>query len=317
MDRISFALFIAVFYLSVCLGGNMRYYSQELKEYEELRLSIALDYCTDAAADIMLDTDDLGTDYKELGNIKVNPQIALETFVELFMMNYDMAMTEENKEYVENNFMPVFCVAGYDGYYVASHSKAYEDSHGSSYDLAFGPKLPYTYKPKGSSAYYGLNMGAVNCLKIEENIMSTVSGRPPGLNSKDEVIKVINSTLTDAISHAILEENDGDGVWSNTFFLPSNLTTYTGVQPVTGPSVLAMVQNVDLTTGKKVSAFSIAGSRVNLERMVAGYSRNGQLYYSYVDKLPPGVTKDNALDMFTNTTDAARAGYRCDVQYIE
>lgn len=318
MNRISIPCFIAIFYLAVCLGSNMRYYSNELAEIEGLRLSYALDYCSDAAADAMLDTDDLGTDYKELGNIKVNPQIALETFVDMFMFNYDMGINEENRAYVENNFMPTFCVAGYDGYYVAKHNKAYEDNYGSSYDLAFGPKLPYRYKPNDTgTVFYGLNMGAINCIKVDGNIMSTVSGRPPGLNSKEEVIKIINSTLTDAIGNAISEENDLDVGWSNTFYLPSNLTTYTGVQPVTGPSVMALVQNVDLTTGKKVSAFSIAGSRVNIERMVAGYKRNGELYYSYVDKLPPGITKDNALDMFTNTTDAAKAGYRCDVQYIE
>lgn len=324
MNKIGIPCFVAILYLAICLGSDAVYQSKELKEIEQLKLSRAVNYCSDGAADAMLDTDDLGTDYKDLGGVKVNPQIALTTFTDLFMLNYGMSVNEENRQYVMMNFMPTFCVAGYDGYYIARHNKSYSDANGSSYDLAFEPKLPYTYKPNAASTdYYALNMGGINCTRVQGNTMTNLTVRPPGLTSKEDVIGQINSTLTSAIGYAIQEEQkEANDEWSNNFFLPSNLTTYTGVQPVSGPSVMALLQNVDLTTGKKVSAFSIAGSRINIERMVAGYLRDAgdsvnRKYYTYVDKLPPGITKDNATDMFTNILDAAKAGYRCDMQYFE
>lgn len=317
MNKVTFPCFFAILFMVLCYGSDVQYYMHNLKDTEELRLSYALDYCTDAAVDDMLNTDDLGTDYKDLGNIKVNPTIALDTFLDYFMLNYNMSMTQENREYVMSNFMPTFVVAGYDGYYIAKHSLTRKDDYGTAYDFTFGPKLPYTYTPDSSGVTYALNMGGITAKKLDVGLMSTTGNRPPGLNSKDEIIKQINDTLTNSISAAISEENENDEGWSNSFYLPSNLTTFTGAQPVTGPSVLSLVQNVDIATGQKVSAFSIAGSRINLERMIAGYFRNGQKYYSYVDSLPPGVTKDTALDMFTTATDAARAGYRCDVEYFE
>jgi hypothetical protein len=117
--------------------------------------------------------------------------------------------------------------------------------------------------------------------------------------------------------------------WANTFYIPGDLTTLSSVSPLDGPSVLAIVQNVDFATSKKIGAFSVGGAKIQAARMLAGYTRAGSKYYCYVDKLPPldsvtGKPKDpdtgeliDIENIYTTMKEAAMDKYFYDTKYMQ
>lgn len=350
MNKTYITNMVSLMFLCCFLLGMFLYDRNAAREVAELKLSLTLNYCTDAAVDEMLDVDNLSMDYEDFNRVKVNPQIALDTFVDLFCLNYGVSLSEENKDHVKLNFMPVFVVAGYDGYYIASQeevSKGGEDE-GSSYDLVFKPKMAYVYKPEGDDQYiYGLNLGTDKCLRLKKgydandisgdnslqlvkttnlpseiaNTSNTEKGKAEG---KAKRVAKINKILTDRIAYELDKVNNQQSFWRNSFYLPTNLTKYTGVNPVEGPSVIALVENVDLGSTHKVSAFSIAGSKITNVRMLAGYKtiRGGveKHYYCYSDLLPKSEVSAGTIvveNMYTDMESAAEAGYEYDAKYMQ
>lgn len=350
MNKTGFVNIISIMFLCCFLSGMFLYDKNAEKEIAELKLSITLNYCSDAAVDEMLDVDNLSMDYEDFNKVKVNPQIALDTFVDLFCLNYGVSLSEENREHVMLNFMPVFVVAGYDGYYIASQEEVATNGEddGSSYGLVFKPKMAYVYKPEGDYEYiYGLNLGTDTCLRLKkgynqsdvtgDNSLQLVrtSNLPSEIANPDNTAKgkaegkakrvaKINKLLTDRIAYEVDKVNNQQSFWRNSFFLPANLTSYTSVNPVEGPSVMALVENVDLGSTHKVSAFSIAGSKITNVRMLAGYTTNRggveKHYYCYSDLLPSGEIANGNIkveNMYTDMESAAEAGYEYDAKYMQ
>lgn len=304
-----------VLLLFCTLGSNIVYTQKEYKELEEYKLSLAIDLCSDAAVEEMLNTSDLGMDYTKFADVKVDPQIALDTFVTAFCYNYGIANTESNRQHIMLSFIPAFTVAANDGYYIATPTATSEEGN----TLAFNPKMPYTYR-QGDNIY-ALNIMSNECLRFNSIDMSLVKTKtlPSDISTEDRRSKIINDTLTSNIGYELDKLCKSEPFWKNTFFLPGNLTSYTGVNPVEGPSVLALVQNVDINTGHPVSAFSIAGSKLRATRQVMCYERDGKKYYCYVDEMPVG--SDNkplyeAKQMYRTPELAAQQGYQCDTKYF-
>lgn len=297
------------------LGGNMVYTRKERKELEEYKLSLAIDLCSDAAVEEMLNTSDLGMDYTKYADVKVDPQIALDTFVTAFCYNYGIANTDVNRQHIMLSFIPAFTVAGNDGYYIATPTATSDEQFG----LVFNPKMPYPYRQ--GDDLYALNIMSDECLKLNSASMDLVRTKnlPEAINTHNKRSKIINDTLTSNIGYELDKLCQKEPFWKNTFFLPGNLTSYTGVNPVEGPSVLALVQNVDLQYNYPVSAFSIAGSKLKANRQVMGYERDGKQYYCYIDEMPVG--NDNkpvypAKQVFRTPEAAAKQGYQCDIKYF-
>lgn len=278
--------------------GTLVYHQKCLQEVESLHLSYAIDLCSDAAAYKMMDTDSINTDYSDQATMQVNPQVALNTFVDLFCFNYGMYPNETNRQLVMNKYIPNLTVAGWDGFYMAQPACISDATDRTQYSLVFTPKLPY--KVAGSDGnYYALNMGANTAIKLQADKKSFVRVKTSSLpKTKESDLdlreynvrqSVINNDLTHSIGTSVNSLNAEDSKWKNEFFVPGNLTTFTGVNPVTGPSILALVQNVDLLTGKKANAFSITGSKLTTARLVVGYKKeDGNKYYCYADKLTNG-----------------------------
>ena len=309
---------ICVIYLSSLMIGFYKYSVNEQNELQQLIMSYAIDYSSDAAMQEALRADDLEMDYTEDGYIIIDPEAALDTFVDMFCFNYGIGINSEARKHVLQNFIPVACVACYDGYYIAGYKPVKNDYNypenslsNSAWDVAFGPKLPYTYVNGGIS--YALNMSMDYAYAIDGMNITKHVGLPPGLLNEDAGIARINQILTDEIAYAVNSANEINANWKHSFFIPSQLSTLNGVNPITGPSLIVLVQNVDLAAARPISGFSISGSRVAKARMVVGYRRNGIKYYCYADRAPTS----NIEDLFMDVREAAKAGYYFDLENMK
>ncbi|GKX28639.1 hypothetical protein SH1V18_11190 [Vallitalea longa] len=324
MKRTGIAILICLYFVGGLIIFFFRYIERDLQEFEQLRLSYAVDYASDAAIWELLNSRDLSMDYSDFNYLSADPNLALDTFIDVFSANYGMNFDKNNLDHIKMNFIPVFVVAMYDGYYMAtlkvvSNNLNYPENgiSNADWDLKFGPKMPYIYK---NNATYALNMSGESALKIEEDEktkepwLTKIEGLPVGIKSKKANLSEINKIISANISYTINQINETNTKWANTFYIPSSLTTYSGVNPIEGPSVIALVQNVDLATTKPISSFSVAGSKLEKSRMVAGYTREGIKYYCYVDNLPSSIKAEN---LFPNVKEAAKEGYYYDVRYMD
>lgn len=326
MKRLWIPNMLAVMVIVGMLLGLAQYSQKAWQEQEGIVLSDVLNYCTDAAVEEMLLSDDLSADYADFGKITVDPQLALDTFVDMFCVNYGLSLSEDNRAHVRSNYIPVFVVAAYDGYYIATPQIVKSDTivpdnpgKDIDVDLVFSPKMPYTYK--SGNNYYALNLNGKDAMLLNTTTKTlSKSSLPAELrsgNSYSKVIAAINAELTNSINNAIAKVNESDINWKNSFFLPPALTSYSRVNPITGPSVIALVQNVDLKSFTPVSAFSIAGSRIQPRYQVACYTREVKghpvKYYCYVNKIKDAVS---VIEYVNTVEDAAKLGYAADVEYL-
>jgi hypothetical protein len=308
---------VSVIYLASLIIGLYRYSINEQNELQQLILSYAIDYSSDGAMQEILKGDDLETDYSKDGNIIVDPKLALDTFVDMFCLNYDIGLTSEAKKHVLQNYIPVACLAVYDGYYIAKYQPVnnavdYPENglNNSIWDVVFGPKMPYTYLDAGTGTSYALNMGMEYASSVNGNDVVIRDVIPPSLNKNTGIAK-INEILSSEIAYTVDSANALNPNWSHSFFIPAQLTSLSGANPITGPSLIVLVQNVDLNTVRPISGFSVSGTKIANARMIVGYhASNGKPYYCYADKVPGGVTIEN---LFSNVNDAAKEGYYCDL----
>ncbi len=308
-------------FIAALLIGYLVYVQKEKNEIEQLKLSYAIDYASDAGAMAMLETTRLDMDYTNgKSTFTVDPQLALNAFLEVFCFNYDMMPTDRNKQLIKD-FIPVAAVATSDGYYLATHQLVrngggnYPDNPGrevndGDWDLIFGMKLPYLYE--GPDATYALNMGLKDSLRMTADSLTKPKGLPPGLTEL-RARTLMNNLVSADMANSINEINEENVNWRNSFYIPSQLTTTTGVNPIEGPSFLVLVQGVNLTTSRPISGFSLSGTKIEEARMIAGYVRDGIHYYAYADKVPEGSVVD---DLFTTFKEAAAAGYYIDLKYM-
>lgn len=322
MKRITIFGFFGVLLLVGLMTGFARYSSLEREEFQEIRLSYAVDYAVDASVSALLDTGELELDYGETSKSKLDPNKALNTFVDIFLMNYDMNTNDENRAHVKNNFIPIFAVCTFDGYYFAQPRLVKSSTDvpenlpsDEDWQLVFGPKMPYKYIYGTDS--YALNFGGDYSYKMSGNILSKYIGLPPGLESKDDIIREINKVISSDMMYAVDDFNKENVNWHNTFFIPAGLTTYTSVNPIEGPSVIVLVQDVDLATPKPISTFSVGGGKLGTRRVVVGYQRGGINYYCYADQAYAIVPSVVVLEIFSTCKEAAEAGYACDIKNMQ
>lgn len=311
----------AVIFLSALLVAYLQYWSKERNEIEQLKLSYAIDYATDAGAMAMLQTGSLEMDYTMRKAFSVNPQLALDTFIDVFCFNYDLQPTPENRALIKD-FIPVATVATYDGYYMASQ-QLYRNGGGNypetaandvDWDLSFGMKNPYSYHYGGTS--YALNMGMDYTLALTGSSLTKELGLPPtatGTMTEKDAMDEINKMISGDMANLINNTNEANPNWKNVFYIPSQLTTISGVNSIEGPGFLVLMQGLTITTSRPISGFSVSGAKIDETRMVAGYTRNGTKYYAYADTLSDSVVVEA---LFTTVKEAALAEYYFDAEYM-
>lgn len=303
-----FILAVPVFFLAVCVLLQVSNVRQEERQLEEYVMTFAIDYSTDAAVEEMLNMSHLGQDYADQGRTNADPEVALSTFINLMCMNYDLPLTDKARMQIESGYMPLFCVAAYNGYYLYTPTK---DAKGGWY-LQGSQKVPYSYEI--GNKYYALNLGGENAHLLQNGSLTKVTLESQGI-AVDEVFRQINSKVSDVLMYQFQQGTNRHGEF---VYIPSDMTTFKQVNPIKGPTVLSFIDGWDFKSGHAVSAFSIGGARLESARMVAGYegiNLDGTVtkLYSYADLLPEGA---HITDMFTSVEEAAREGYYYDPVYM-
>lgn len=297
-------LFIPIYFLAVLLITLNGWISYEEEAFQKLRLSIAIDRSTDAAAAEMIADGDLEMDYSEVRKMTVDPEEGFNTFTRMMLSNYGLAHTDVNTIHLQNSYIPVFLVTTYDGYYIYQCKKI---SGEGDYGMVSTPKLPYTYDTE--TATYSLNFGYEKALKFDKETAKVSTVTSP--LSEAETLRVINTQVSDHLM-VLADEAYAQG-FLNTIYIPSEMTTISSTNAITGPTVLALVDGFNLTSLYKISDFSIGGTEVQEVRVIAGYIRNDTKYYAYADLIPSNVV---VLEIFTSPLEAAQSGYYHDGLYM-
>lgn len=314
----SIILIIPLWFCAMIYLAFIAFFQIETKALDDWRLKQVVNNCTDSAIEELLEASDLGMDYADWGKFKADPELALNDYVDTFLLNYDLPLNDTNRDMVKVNYIQAFCVAGYDGYYIYDHRKTADNG---GYELVGSPKLPYIYKDTtkpGRYVTYAINMGYDRCYKLTDATI-TLAKSPI---SQKEAMKVINTRISDDLMERV--DRAYDRGWLQSVYIPSGLTTISSTNPIESPTVLAFMDNVDLNSVNKVNAFGIGGSRARVARPVSAYKRKNNVtgqwvkYYSYSDLLPEGINNDQALieEVYMSPEEAAEAGYHHDPLYM-
>lgn len=321
----NFKMLFYPFALFMWLGTILTFtrYSQDLsKALQERELEIISNYAVDAAVDEMVDlSKSLDMDYYKNGYAKVDPEVALNMFVTMFLKGYNMSPSEENITMVRSKYIPMFCVAAYDGYYIATEQHVFEPDPSSpesvgldSYDLRFTPKIPYIYK-YGSSTY-ALNLKGNKCYKVVDSSMSLRRNADNPFPNAEGNLKVINTLVSDHMMKTVYDVMEGDVRGS--VLIPSVMGDVYSTHPIKDITVFAYVANVPLGWGgESVDTFGIGGAQVKKTDFVTVYTRGGKKYYQYLHNLVKhGFDRNDSrfIDYYETPEEAAEAGYYYDFE---
>lgn len=290
------------------------YNTKSEEEFARIHLARAIDNAGHASITALMDSRDLSVDYENYNYVSADPQLAMDTFIDVFLKNMGMSLSDENKQMVKTAYMPTFVVALTDGYYIARQTKV-TDGAVPEYDLILGPKTGYTYTHTNGNTY-GLLQGAKYYYEIHASgDVERIEGLPPGLGSTTEVHERINSIITSAMKGVIdlYKEEDSQG-WGSEFYLPAEVTS-NSVNAIDGPTVITLLQGVDVHSHSPIDTYSISGNKIEGARMIVAYTMpNGIKYYAYQgSQLPSGAV---IQEVYTSMTEASRNGYMADIDTL-
>lgn len=323
----NFKFLIVPFALVMWFGTLMTFvhYSQDLsKAVQERELEIICNYAVDAAVDEMVDgSSDLSMDYNKNGYASVDPEVALDMFVTMFLKAYNMSPSEENIALVRSKYLPMFCVAAYDGYYIATSQHVYNDSstggNYESYDLRFTPKMPYIYEDAGK--VYALNLKGRNCYMLDyhevtdSNTKLKLDRNCANPLSLDGNLKVINAVVSDSLMNTVYNVMDGNVRGS--ILIPSVMGDVYSTMPIRDITVFAYVANIPLGWGgESVDTFGIGGAQIKQSDYVGVYEEGGKKHYQYLSKLVKhNFERDKIIAYYDTAEEAAEKGYYYDFRY--
>jgi hypothetical protein len=290
--------------------------NNEVMSLEQFKLVKALNYATDAATNEMIGGGHLGMDYSDVNRMTVDPGVALDTFCDVFALSYDLPMGMVTREYIQNMYLPIFVVAGYDGYYVFERHPSFEPYvEGNNLGLISTPKLPYSYRDTAGN-YYALNLSWKNAIRFHEGALSRVnlSEVSPTLSIND-VKMHINNRVSDDLMWRV-DKLYEQGIIS-TFYIPYKMATVYNTNAIEGPTVFAYINEFNINTRYKLDEFSVGGTEVEEQRMIAAYV-DGSLgrLYAFADLLPASFELSKIENMYATPMEAAKAGYYHDVRYM-
>jgi hypothetical protein len=298
--------------LMIMVGTTVLFINTSLyaySEFEEEKLDLLVNYAADAAVDEMVYMSaDLGMDYADFERVSIDPQVALDMFTTILMTGYDIPDTEENRGMVQTEYLPVFIVAGYDGFYTAQPLAKVMGDSGVEYGSVFTIKQPYLYTAD-SGMLYGLNLGLEECRTLNGAVVGYST--PP--ISKDEQLRIINSVISDTMMRTVYEQQTGNV--RHTIYLPSEMTEVASTNAVKNVSVLAYVANIPLRVGKTIETFGIGGAKVDHQRYVVCYIKNGEKMYCYADSTT--LDRSNIIEVLETPEKAAAKGYYFDYDYFK
>lgn len=307
-----FMLAVPIFIAAILVLMMTIYVRDEQEDFDEYVLSYQTDYATDAAVMQLIEGGHLGLDYQDWSRVAIAPDDALKVFESCMLTNLGYPLTDDAYAEFSMNYMPLFCVCAYDGYYVYQLQK-----DGQVWHFVATPKIPYTFVDEITGAHYSLNLGVTNVRKLLDGRLTLEQMDTEGITVAQARYK-INSLVSDDLMVRFAQyQRDSEASHVNiggTFYIPQGMTTMTQVNAIEGPTVIALIDNWQQYSVKELSSFSIGGARIEQTRQVALFrDASGKKWYAYADLIPDGMAIE---DMVPGVQQAAEKGYHYSYDFM-
>ncbi len=292
-------------------------------EYDTSRLNQVISYAGEAAFLETMHTGDLNLNYTDMNEVVLNPTHTLDVFEEMICLNYGMSTSTENKQYIEE-CIPSALLACNDGYYITLLSEvdtSPDSISGGEYGFKWSVKLPYTVKSGSSEISVGLDSEKWIKATDQGDTLALTYGTSyadpevAGLLSRQLVQRNINTSLTNALARNVDLVSRIRGDVNYDIYLPASKTS-SGINDISSPSLIILLQGADFSGQAKVTEAVISGLKTVDKVYVVGFSDyDGIKRYCYEGQLPPELS--NKIEMFFNTVEeAARNGYLPSHEYL-
>lgn len=174
---------VAIILIQMIIFNN--HYDIIKRDYDSAVLAQAIEYASEAAFAQSLQTGHIGGDYTDMDDIVCDPTNTLETFNTIMCLCYDMTLTEENKNLIENSIDTAILVNN-DGYYITwlseiknsinldgvdlvgkskneiKNIKNKVNHDYSTYEYRWSPKLPFSYEINENGIHDTIAFNLVN-----------------------------------------------------------------------------------------------------------------------------------------------------------
>lgn len=306
-----------VFAIVILLYWNMAYVNTSKvleKDFDQARLNQAVEYATEAMFQKTIEIEDIDIDYTNMNSVLINPSDSIDIFESLMCFSYNMSPSEENKKHVEHSIAAAILSSG-DGFYIAEEVEdditPGDANKGGDYVLKWGVKKPYTTKIGNKT--YGFNIDKDKWVSVDSSGHISI---PSGVGfeggmTHDSALMIANQQINKAIIHEIERKNLNRKAFEYKFYLPS-VATKDGVNPITGPGVLMLVQALDFASTERIDAISVSGFKTRPRIQVIGFTDiGGRKYYCYDSQMDPADigTRFTTTNIFRSIEAAANAGY--------
>ena len=336
---------IAVVIIAIMINVIYSIDDTNQRQFEEVRLSYAIDYATEGAFRACIATDSIGTDYSNEGlkEVELNPTMVLPTFYNVLALSYDLSPSDANFMKIEQSIATGF-LAAVNGYYVLEPAEVdtnpLDYEIGEEYRLLWGVKRPYlVYTREGSGEYDG-RLFAVNLVneKSTEYITEGVGiggvveepfvtrDKYEGTNLNEDIVNMsISKLLTEDINYAIHARNAANIYGTiSTFYVPSS-DSMTAVNDVTSPALAIIFQDSTFLNGYDMDVISIGGARVKPKTQIIGFTLNGTKYYCFAGQQlgrtfitgEPKPQIGEGEKIFKSIHEAAKAGYSPHMMFLQ
>lgn len=329
------ATFTLVMYLMLFLDT----YQTAKREFDTDRLSIALDYATEAAFLEATMQGNISTDYDNLYKVVLNPCDTLDVVETLICLNYGMSVGEENKKLVENSIGAAL-IACNDGYYITAYDGVDLSDNGKEYPIKWSLKRPYSLtvyndndvnlplkdrEASGIKGVYsthlddrgGILLKSNGTLVYYNNYKSNAD--LAGYPINDSLVREsISNSINDALNYTLnMREADRGGKTYN-LYIPTEDTT--SLNSIKYPSFLLIMHGGDWCNNVKLDQPTLGGYKIIRSTKVIGYTRDvdgeSRKLYCYENQLTPEQKEAYTIEYFRTVDEAAEAGYTPDYGYI-
>ncbi len=304
---------IAVVLIAIMLVSFNKITAVNDRQFEQLRLSYAVDYATEAAFRSAISTDSIGTDYANGGmvEVEVNPTLVLDTFCSVLALSYDLSPSENNFIKIEQSIATGF-LCTINGYYILEivEQDNYTNDYniGGDYRLSWGIKRPYllydnlhclycdangvdhtrlfsvSLVNEKNSEYIPEGRYCFNCGDYGDASANDGSEYEPikdrdtfeGTNlTRAKIKQAISKNLTEDINYAIHRRNLMS-VYDEVrlFYVPSD-DSMTAINDIESPSLAIIFQDSTFLNGYDMDVVSIGGVKVKPRTQVIGFRVQG------------------------------------------
>ncbi len=287
------------------------------RDFDQARLNQAVEFSTEETFRRALAVEDIGIDYSNLDVVSINTGEALNIFETLMCMNYDLSVSDNNKNTIEQSIVSI-ALTGNDGFYVTQSSQ--DDTtpgnsvKGQEYPLKWSVKIPYLMTDGDKT--YALNIGREAYASITSSgkfDVPVTPGYPPGI-TKAKAMEVANSTIQKRMIKEAETKHLNDDPFSFNFQLPT-MTTKKGVNPIDGPGILVIMQGASYASSEKIGAVSVSGFKTMEQINIVAFTENvggvDRKYYCYNGQMDPYDigARYKIQNYYHSMKEAAEAGY--------